>query len=67
MKKLFWWRGMKRGVCRHVNRCVTCQQIKADHQKVAGLLQPLEIPNWKFVWILYMVCLGREEEMRVYR
>ena len=27
---------------------MTCQQVKADHQKTPGLLQPLEIPNWKW-------------------
>jgi transposase InsO family protein len=25
-----------------------CQQVKAEHQKPAGLLQPVEIPEWKW-------------------
>ena len=25
-----------------------CQQVKAEHQKLAGLLQPLEVAKWKW-------------------
>lgn len=48
MKKLYWWCGMKREVSIYVSRCTTCQQVKADNRKTAGLLQPLEIPIWKW-------------------
>ena len=48
MKKLYRWSGMKRDISIHISRCATCQQVKADHQKTAGLLQPLEIPNLKW-------------------
>ena len=48
MKRLYWWSGMKRDISTYVSRCTTCQQVKADHRKTAGLLQPLEIPNWKW-------------------
>jgi IS30 family transposase len=26
----------------------TCQKVKAEHQRLAGLLQPLKIPEWKW-------------------
>ena len=39
---------MKRDIARYVERCVTCFQVKADHQKPYGKLQPLEIPVWKW-------------------
>ena len=39
---------MKRNVGDFVRRCLTCQQIKAEHQRPAGLLQPLEVAEWKW-------------------
>jgi hypothetical protein len=47
LKKKFWWYGMKRGIAEHVAICDSCQRIKAEHQRPAGLLQPLQIPQWK--------------------
>ena len=38
---------MKRHVGDFVQRCLTCQQVKAKHQKPAGLLQQLEVDEWK--------------------
>jgi hypothetical protein len=48
LKKKFWWCGMKREIVEHVAICDSCQRIKAEHQKPAGLLQPLRIPQWKW-------------------
>ena len=39
---------MKRDVARFVSQCDVCRRVKAHHQKPAGLLQPLEIPEWKW-------------------
>ncbi|WVZ52035.1 hypothetical protein U9M48_003130 [Paspalum notatum var. saurae] len=39
--------GMKRSVAEYVVVCDTCQHLKAEHQRPAGLLQPLKIPEWK--------------------
>ena len=47
LKDHYWWDGMKRDVTEFVTKCMTCQQVKAEHQKPAGLLQPIEIPQWK--------------------
>jgi hypothetical protein len=44
LKKRFWWYGMKREIAEYVARCDSCQRIKAEHQRPAGLLQPLQIP-----------------------
>ena len=38
---------MKRHVGDFVGRCLTCQQVKAEHQKPIGLLHPLEVAEWK--------------------
>jgi len=39
---------MKRDVVEYLARCLECQQVKAEHQHPAGLLQPLPIPEWKW-------------------
>jgi hypothetical protein len=39
---------MKRETSRYVVECDTCQRVKADHIKPAGLLRPLSIPTWKW-------------------
>jgi hypothetical protein len=48
LKKRFWWYGMKREIAEYVARCDNCQRVKAEHQRPAGLLQPLHIPQWKW-------------------
>jgi hypothetical protein len=48
LKKIYWWSGMKRDIAKYVARCSTCQQVKAEHQRPAGPLQPLNIPEWKW-------------------
>eukprot|EP00253_Pinus_taeda_P006284 PITA_06284 len=39
---------MKKNIAEYLARCLECQQIKAEHQHPAGLLQPLPIPKWKW-------------------
>ena len=48
IKRHFWWNGMKREIAGFVARCLTCQQVKIEHQRPAGPLQPLEIAEWKW-------------------
>ncbi|GJR60303.1 putative reverse transcriptase domain-containing protein [Tanacetum coccineum] len=48
LKQKFWWNGMKQEVARFVAKCLTCQQVKIEHQRASGLLQPLDIPTWKW-------------------
>ncbi|WVZ80547.1 hypothetical protein U9M48_028015 [Paspalum notatum var. saurae] len=43
LKRKFWWYGMKRELC-----VTFVERVKAEHQKPAGLLQPLKIPEWKW-------------------
>ncbi|KAL5857455.1 hypothetical protein ACOSQ3_004913 [Xanthoceras sorbifolium] len=48
LRTQYWWSGMKRDVVDFVNRCMTCQQVKAEHQVPSGLLQSIPIPEWKW-------------------
>ena len=48
LHRQYYWGGMKRHVGDFVRRYLTCQQVKAEHQKPAGLLQPLEVAEWKW-------------------
>ena len=44
----YYWSWMKRHVGDFVRPCLTCQQVKVEHQKPAGLLQLLEVAEWKW-------------------
>jgi hypothetical protein len=48
LKATYLWYGMKRDVAEYVALCDTCQQVKAEHQWPAGLLHPLQVPEWKW-------------------
>jgi hypothetical protein len=48
LKQRYWWYGMKKDVPAHVALCDTCQRVKAEYQKPAGLLQPLKVPESKW-------------------
>eukprot|EP00253_Pinus_taeda_P020616 PITA_20616 len=48
IRKEYFWPGMKKDIAEYLSRCLECQQIKAEHQHPAGLLQPLLIPEWKW-------------------
>jgi hypothetical protein len=47
LKQKYWWVGLKRDVAEYVTVCDTCQRVKAEHQRPAGLLQQMKIPKWK--------------------
>ena len=48
LKEQFWWHKMKREIGSYIAKCDICQRVKAGHQRPAGLLQPLKIPEWKW-------------------
>jgi hypothetical protein len=48
LKTRYWWYGMKRDVTEYVPLCDTCQRVKEEHQRPAGLLQPVKILEWKW-------------------
>ena len=48
VKSRFWWSNMKKDIAEYIALCDVCNRVKAEHQKPAGLLQPLPVPEWKW-------------------
>ena len=58
IKDLYCWVGLKKDVVDYVAKCLTCQQVKAEHQKRSGKFQPLPILEWKWERITIDFVIG---------
>ena len=56
---------MKRDSAEFVSRYLTCQQIKAKHQRPGGLLQPLPIPSGSGSILLWILLLDSQNHFKV--
>jgi len=65
IKRTYWWPGLKEDIKKYVQGCVKCQQNKMQHQKKAGELHPLEIPEglWQDISIDIIGPLPRSNKM----
>lgn len=54
----FYWSNMHKDVKQFVRQCATCQQVKYEAKKPAGLLQPLPIPTspWQDLSLDFLLC-----------
>nr|GEX64866.1 reverse transcriptase domain-containing protein [Tanacetum cinerariifolium] len=48
LKKLYWWPNMKAEIASYVSKCLTYAKVKAECQKLSGLLVQPVIPVWKW-------------------
>ncbi|GJW47798.1 putative reverse transcriptase domain-containing protein [Tanacetum coccineum] len=48
MKKLYWWPNKKADIATYVSKRLTCAKVKAEHQRLSGLLVQPEILQWKW-------------------
>ena len=48
LKHYYWWRRMKKDIVAYVSKCLTCQQVKAEHQVSSCLLNLISISQWKW-------------------
>ena len=69
MESHFFWPSMRKDVEKSVSECLTCQKVKFDRHKPAGLLQPMPIPNipWKALQMtLSLVSQNQRMDMMEY-
>ncbi|XP_061370270.1 uncharacterized protein LOC133312992 [Gastrolobium bilobum] len=69
--KNFWWSCMKKDIAKFVNMCLVCQKVKIKHQRPSGLLQSLDIPEWKWVMKIsfsaeQLACLYVKETVKLH-
>nr|GEY43926.1 reverse transcriptase domain-containing protein [Tanacetum cinerariifolium] len=48
LKKLYWWPNIKAEIATYVGKCLTCAKVKAECQKLSGLLVQHVILVWKW-------------------
>ena len=48
LRQSFWWTRMKREIAKFVSECDVCRRVKAEHQRPAGTLCPIDVPEWKW-------------------
>jgi hypothetical protein len=65
LKQHYWWTKMKIEIARYVARCDTCRRVKAIHMKIAGPLQSLPIPTWKWEDISMDFIVGLPTKQKV--
>ena len=41
------WDNIKREIAGYIDKCLTRQRVKDEHQRPVGKLTPIEIPTWK--------------------
>ena len=48
LRRHYYLSRMKQHVGYFFRRCLTCQQVRTEHQRPIGLLKPLEVAEWKW-------------------
>ena len=65
LQKYYFWPNMTNDLEEYIAKCFECQQVKAEHQNRAGLLQPLPIPSWKWEIISLDILLQVYLEIKI--
>lgn len=55
----YWCSGMKRDIANFVQGCLICQQTKIEHWKTRGLMQKIELFEWKCITMDFVVGLPK--------
>ena len=46
--EVYWCIGLKKNIVEFVSKFANCQQVKAEHLKLGGLIQIMDVPTWKW-------------------
>nr|GEZ45010.1 putative reverse transcriptase domain-containing protein [Tanacetum cinerariifolium] len=66
MKKLYWWPNMKADIASYVSKCLTCAKVKAEHQRLSGLLVQPQYPCGNGTisqWISFLNSLSHHKDL----
>ena len=64
--EIYWWNNMKREIAQFVKKkSLIYQQIKVEHQRLSGLLQPLSILERKWELISMDLYLGYQGHLGI--
>lgn len=58
LKKRFLYPNIKKDIIEYVAKCIKCEQVKIEHQRSSGIIQPLEIPEQKWESISMNFIIG---------
>ena len=45
LKDTYWWNGMKKDIAEFVSKCLTCQQVKLEHQRPLKIITAVAYPR----------------------
>ncbi|KAH0712366.1 hypothetical protein KY289_008325 [Solanum tuberosum] len=51
LREMYWLNSMKKGIAEFVAKSPNCQQVNADHQRIGGMPQNVELLEWKWEMI----------------
>ena len=62
-ERCYWLEGMKKDIAEFVPKCSNYQQVKVERQRPGGLVQNIELPEWKWEMINmdFITCLPRSQ------
>ena len=66
LREVFWWEGLKRDIAVFVAKFPNCQQVKAEHQNLGGLLQEIQETTWKCKDIYMDFVVGLPQTQKQY-
>ncbi|WMV49781.1 hypothetical protein MTR67_043166 [Solanum verrucosum] len=51
LRKFYWLSSMKKCIAEFGAKCPNCQEVKVEHQRPGGMVQNIELPEWKWEMI----------------